>query len=321
MTDIPFPDDWVECQQPVWPTGVHFVDELLGGGQRDGGIYAVLGPYGSGKTTLAIMLAAEAARTFATKEPEKAAFLIACETHYGEVLTRALSYTFAIPRDAFRNHPSISDALRGAGVRPGEALFLHDHLRIFCPGRDDGASNCLTGGIDGVAAAIEQTADNERIRPGIVVIDYVGGLARYAADDPFEVNRMIAAAPLEAHRKLATRFGCPVWLIHQLSADANRRGKRGYRLQAVNADGDNDFAGCLDSALVLGTPHPQTGLMRIDADRIVDDRPQKSVLVTHRADCWGMDAIREGVVLDDGRANKGDPDSGDVDPGLNDVVL
>jgi len=43
-------------------TGIPFLDALLGGGQAPGSVYGLMGPYGSCKTTVAVMLAVEAAR-------------------------------------------------------------------------------------------------------------------------------------------------------------------------------------------------------------------------------------------------------------------
>jgi hypothetical protein len=65
-----------------------------------------------------------------------------------------------------------------------------------------------------------------------------------------------------AKMDLAERFGCTVWLIQQLSGDANRR-SAAARLTHADAGEARDFAENLVNCMVFGVKDGETGACRV----------------------------------------------------------
>ena len=90
-----------------------------------------------------------------------------------------------------------------------------------------------------------------------VVIDYVGAMAKQhmAAEniDLGQLRHYIGNAPILSRNMLANEFDCPVWLIHQLSAQANKKGS-GATFDYTDAAECGSFAENLDFCLVIGKP-------------------------------------------------------------------
>ena len=99
-----FGEDWDKYGGiGIFPTGVPFFDALMNGGHAPGEVYGLLGPYGSCKTTLAMMLCVEACRQahaihLSTGECQYV-FLVSYEAQLrNELRFRGLSYAAQIHR-------------------------------------------------------------------------------------------------------------------------------------------------------------------------------------------------------------------------------
>ena len=113
-----FPNGWdIDGGINVGTTGVPFFDAFLAGGHAPGEVYGLLGPYGSAKTTLAVMLCVEAARqahsrSLAGNEDHEYVFLASYEAGIAELRLRTLSYAAQIRRES----------LEGMGTKGLKAL-------------------------------------------------------------------------------------------------------------------------------------------------------------------------------------------------------
>ena len=93
-----FPENWDETAGiDLVTTGLPFLDRFLGGGHTGGELYGVLGPYGSCKTTLALMLLVEGAKSFMRKRSADdyegkipLAFMVSYETRTPEMRNRSV---------------------------------------------------------------------------------------------------------------------------------------------------------------------------------------------------------------------------------------
>lgn len=206
-------DSWKQLVQLDFsPVGIPFFDKFLGNGQVAGEVYGFLGPYGSCKTTVSVMLAAEAARanyrdyrkaiselgSHEEDEPRpKMSFLITYEDGKRELLQRVLGYVAQVPRDTMENTAfldmSTSDNLRdyekkmfkseiangepymGEQERLDHAMgWLNNHLCII----DMTEEGFGSGGVREIAMIIEQLLHETSSDCGSVIIDYAGMLVK-----------------------------------------------------------------------------------------------------------------------------------------------
>ncbi len=82
----------LSSQGALLPTGVPQLDRVLGGGLPRGALAIILGPPGSGKTTLASQIAFAAA-----KRGQQALFLTALSEPTTKLLEHLRSYHFFVP--------------------------------------------------------------------------------------------------------------------------------------------------------------------------------------------------------------------------------
>lgn len=263
-------------------TGVPFLDRFLCGGTAPGEVYGFMGPYGSCKTTLAIQLQVEAARTFASEavagDEKKVAVLVNYETSVAETKMRMLSYAARIPREHIekpRHSPLSTTATRkpyelqaDRGThhygRPGFATgeqerlkevlpWLAPHVHIIDMTRPRGGS----GGVQEVVAAVDEYLDTKRCRCGFIAIDYVGAMAKRNLSkdiaNPAKLKRLISEMVQQSRQNLARRHGCPLWLIHQLNGNANSKGPAA-ELNHKDAANCSTFAEGLDFCFNAGKP-------------------------------------------------------------------
>ncbi len=92
----------------VFSTGLHFFDKLLNGGHAPKEVYGVMGPSGSCKTTMAVMLAVEACKQAADVYEKTGkmeyVFVVSYEAALeNELRFRAISYAAKIRRDSLEN--------------------------------------------------------------------------------------------------------------------------------------------------------------------------------------------------------------------------
>lgn len=91
----------------------------------------------------------------------------------------------------------------------------------------------------------------------MILIDYVGAAAdRYCQarnlDPAKQLRHLIGKMPLRVKNQLAAPLGCPVWLFHQLSTEANAL-KPGAAPKITQASEAHNFAENLSFCFMLGT--------------------------------------------------------------------
>ena len=89
----------------------------------------------------------------------------------------------------------------------------------------------------------------------VIVVDYVGAMANDIWPQQTGQNALrhvVADAPLMAANMLASEFGCPVWLVHQLSGEANRRAP-GSKYHHTDAAEARNFGENVDFAFIIGS--------------------------------------------------------------------
>ena len=193
------------------PVGLQIFDKFLGQGQVPREVYGFLGPYGSCKTTISVMLAAEAARSNYRdyrqavaeagcdgEQPKpKMSFLVTYEDGKKELLQRLLGYVAQVPRDTmegtafmdmstadslhdyekemYKSEIANGEPVMGEQERLDHAMaWMNDHLCIL----DMTLEGFGSGGIREVSMIIEEMLNETNSDCGSVVIDYAGALVK-----------------------------------------------------------------------------------------------------------------------------------------------
>jgi len=282
-----------------WATGVPFLDTMLDGGHAAGETYGVLGAYGSGKTMLAVQLACrgvsveldkvdKAAARGERYEP-KHAYLFHYEATTPEVVARGWSHICEIdwsrmmrfdPDTLSSSHGPVAlleyektrwrKQFQATGMVDGERERLtrldryRDLLHIVdmsCPPEDPKRG---TGYVPEIAQILSTWAVGHRI--GCVIVDYVGLCStRFLnAQNMRQENlrHLIGGFADKVKYQVATPFQCPVWLMHQLAAAANKKSSAMRQHHSDAAEAKN-WAENLHFSFQLGVPEESTRCLRL----------------------------------------------------------
>lgn len=291
-SEVTFPEDWDKSGGiNMFTTGLPFFDTFFGGGHAAGEVYGLLGPFGSCKTTLAIMLTVNAAHQAAeaVADPDYDgrpgyAIYVSYEAQMDEMRFRALSYSAKIQRSSLEKMGtdgmkslSTSKTLKpyekniwkknlakqqkvpGEQSRAKEAInLLNKHtLFIDLTGADSTRRGAGGGYVEEIARIISWEMRKRGGKPVCVVVDYVGAMARRymaaANKDDSALRHLIAGAPLRLKTLIATQFGVPVWALHQLNGDANDKSP-GAKIHHTDAAEARSYGENLDFACIIGSP-------------------------------------------------------------------
>jgi len=284
------PDGWKPKKYELTPTNISFLDKYLGGGTAPGDAVGILGPTGVGKSTLAVMIAVEAAfyQQMLTDTEDKElghVYLFSYEAPIDpEVQLRTLSYAAQIHRDTLFTDAEFSTK---GNLKQYEKKLWADNLKagMDVPGekeRIDAVSSKLrrnlwlcefsgalanspyigSGGPQEIVDYLSMERDAGK-KICCVIIDYVGLAARrQMANDGVSVNEIrhfIGGYADVARRLIAENFGACVWLIHQLTGAANNSAPTVKQTHASAAEAKN-WAENLHFNFSLGTKYKANGV-------------------------------------------------------------
>lgn len=301
----PFCEGWDKSKGiGIFSTGIPFLDTFLNGGHAPGEAYGFMGPYGSCKTTLAMMLCVEACRQahriLQETGERQYVFLASYEAALeNELRFRGLSYaaqihmeTFekadpelgiksfstaetlkAYEKELFRNAILAGRKVLGEKGRLKKVIdILNKHLIVLdMTGAAPNNSGAGAGYVPEIANAIqyELSARGANAKACIAVIDYVGAMAeRHLAAmelDDSALRGLVKRSGMMVKNLIASKFKCPVWLMHQLTGKANQRGVT-TRNSHLDAAESKSFTENLDFAFVVSKPD-EDGLCQLTCHR------------------------------------------------------
>jgi hypothetical protein len=253
------PSVFAEAALQLQPTGVSFVDELLGGGVEAHDVIGILGPTGVGKTTLAMQIAVSLARREAAAGSQTKIVYLGFEETESELRSLCFSCAAGVPRMELPL-PSFRPSEHQRSALVSAAAMLNSDLTII-----RGPSHRIEADtFDVFFAALRDliAAKLPEAVVGAIVIDPVElACRRFQDPDDFDMKvhrRLSGEFPPLCRRHLALRFSCPVWLVHHLE------GKLGNRPSGfVGAHEDSQhgpmFGRELDRSLVFGSQDQQHG--------------------------------------------------------------
>ena len=272
------------------PIGVPFLDRFLEGGHQGGQQYGLLGPIGVGKTTLGTMIASQGALREKAAADRGEAWGVWCivsvDTPIEVVQQLVLSDLGRISRQEHKSidykklcsglqgyeHDHIAEIPHKDGVPLGEQQRYEEVCKLF--GRqlnllDFLPEDFMSDPVSVISNRLENELGNANYIAGIVV-DYVGLIMnRHLRDSDIPAQWRAGRFKKfveESRCRLAQKFGCPVWLIHQLNGNANKRSPVA-RQHHRDAKETKHFGDHLDYCFVLGTQDPNSRCFTLECTK------------------------------------------------------
>lgn len=283
-------------------TGLDFLDGPLGG-QVAGDCYGLIGPTGGGKTTLGVHMAVSGARVCYTDaaldhtEPEFVVY-ISVEESARKLQPRIWSAAFQIPLAKLRQMTDWNSLTTQANLETYEhrlVVATQQGLQCAVPSESErydaeqpmlakcfelldfsGSQefpNAGSGYINEVASALDRVQQLRRQRIRTVYIDYAGLLVErhFGVSDDRQMRLKLKRIGDDFHKMVAEKFGCAVWLLHQLRGEAGNSSP--LKLMSHHDAGETkDFGNNLAVCACLGVADTTTGCRRLNFSKTRNNR-------------------------------------------------
>jgi hypothetical protein len=276
----------------VQSTGIPFLDKYMSGGARKKEGYGLMAPYGTCKTTLAVMLWSLAAQQCYEETlrddwdgRKGLSFLVTYEAPLSpEIQHRVVMYSAQVHRNslesmgidglkALQNDPEnplpyeklkfkrqISDGVfepelsRVKRVTP----YINNHtVCLDLTGADEDWPHAGHGGITEIVQRIKLELRNRGKDHYVknVIVDYLGLMVDQdgtLGTKKEDDHKLYQKKVAELVRKVAVEMDCHLWVLHQLSGSANSMLSPTKTLHHTDAKGSKSFAENLHFAFVVG---------------------------------------------------------------------
>lgn len=219
------------------PTGLTFLDLLLGGGTMDTECYGILGPSGGGKTVMSVQLGCSLAARgehveyFTYEQPAE------------EMRPRILSCAARVSTDHLKGEINEVTRKQLAEAKKTHQKYFHLHDRA-----SEGDN------IAEIGMTIQQSIDEGR-KPRMVIIDWIWPLiTRMTAvsDRRNPDERKLMQRATDEFKSMAAKYRVSIWLVHQLSVEVAKKSP-GRKPQWFNSAEAGSFAWLLHYCFAIGT--------------------------------------------------------------------
>ncbi len=262
IDDFPLasPDRYLKKQERI-PLGIHFWDELSGGGIAGGEVFGLLGPTGGGKTVLSVsVLIGRAMRGMHVNLYQYE------QSVEGDLMERICTKITGLPISTFRNKgwDELPDDIKLRYCESAAKWAPYAHV-ISLASTDSGGS----GGAEEIIEHVERCSARG-MRPTLVVVDWLGAMVqRYNA-----INNITGDS---AYRRTAARFQDEIKrfcetekiaciLIHQTRTD-EARASSSKEPKATDAHEHRSFAYTLDACYCLGNLDKENPVAWFNVDK------------------------------------------------------
>jgi hypothetical protein len=276
----------------VSTTGLPFLDKYMAGGAAPKEGYGLMAPYGTCKTTLAVMLWSLSAQQCYEETlrddwdgRKGLSFFITYEAPLApEVQHRVVMYSANVHRssleamgydgiDALRDDPenplpyeqkkfarTISDGVFEPERKRVEKIepYLNDHtVCLDFTGADPDWPTAGHGGVEEIVQRINLELRNRGKGHYVknVIVDYLGLMVDQDATmgpKREDDHKLYTKKTKELLKATAVKYDCHLWLLHQLSGSANAMLSATKTMHHTDAKGSKSFAENLHFAFVVG---------------------------------------------------------------------
>lgn len=333
---VPTAEELAAYEMPrTIPTGVNFIDDdvLDGYGCEAGKVYGLLGPYGSFKTGLGVQIITSASvRQTAEADPGLCVYFV-YEGGKMEIQMRGIAQLAQMPKDTVRDYfrsrgdaslLSTSGALKdyeverydrlhtATNLRLGEAERyakvdeLRRYLHVADMSGSKGNETAGSGYVPEIVQYLDRLTREHNLPIRMVVIDYVKKMSmRHLEAKGYGFDRlreMVSPVPDRVRRMVAEKFGCAVWLIQQLNAEANKKAPGAAQHHADAAE-SKDFGESLWYCLTLSNPdRSQDNTLQLAVTKSRDSAaPPSGIVVRIDRDSFTLVRDRDHVIGSNGR--------------------
>jgi hypothetical protein len=231
------------------PLGLHFWDEISGGGIARGEVFGFIGPTGGGKTVFAVsvftarIMRAQHVNLYQYEQPLE-----------GDIMERICTKLTNYPISTFRNK-AWEDVDTDARIKYCDAAAKwggYAHVTSFAePGKGTGGSLEITSHCDKCIKAGR--------KPSIIIVDWLGAMIeRYMADNNMNgenAYRMLGARFIDEIKMYCQKNYISGLIFHQTRTDVSRANPK-YEPKATDAHEFRSFPNKLDAVYCLGTLNP-----------------------------------------------------------------
>jgi RecA/RadA recombinase len=247
-----------EAKVRIFVTGQALVDELTNGGPRGGECLLHMGAINSGKTTLAVDVAVSRAfyEYFAAQKENRKPGVVSFYSYeesrqvFAQVLTRASNVSFnsidkymetqdisVLSSSKRKDYKGYERAWRKIGGKSfdGEEERLKKAFEILkvcfnfvAMSSEDPSNGELSGEyVDGLVQHYESYLAATKAKPDLIVIDHASAMVeRYMFENgkgKDERRHLLKTLSMLLKDKLAAPYQVPIWCLHQLGSEENRR--------------------------------------------------------------------------------------------------
>ena len=232
------------------PTGVSFIDTLLGGGTIAGEVYGLIAPTGGGKTTTAVMLVSEVALS------GRVAAYFSYENELVPMISnRFYGYIGGIAKaemDRVKSADDLTPEQRHKLDAANEKYNLGRYLKLI----DMKKNNTGNDGVNSIEAELRKYHDrNEHV--DVLVIDqlqqFVDAWLIKMNKDPAD-RRIYMQSVIEQLVDLARpdRMNCAIFILHQMRTEAKVR-RPIAKPRLADASEDRSFDNWVQFCIAYGT--------------------------------------------------------------------
>lgn len=313
MCDL-IPNDWKPISIIGKPMGIPHFDKFMSGGTSPGDVYAILGGFASGKTWMALQVAANHAIREYYREIEhiekgipyvpNVAIYANYEGGVDSLRYRLISMFSSIPVSVVKDHIlnktplSTKDNFKDYELQKyskvvNKDLWLSEsdrysiipnyakHIKLLdMSGQND--SGVGSGYVEELCGQIDKYVRMTKCGVGVACVDYAKLMAdRHASkvNQMEQLRHFIRRIPSALAIGLGLKYNCAVWINQQISGEANSTKPHKLLHHSMSSE-CKDFGENCHRIFCLGAKDPESGVQILNASKLRDEEAPGLTYVT-----------------------------------------